>query len=86
MLAKDDTDPRRDGGGGGGGEAHSQDGAEACGAEPFMDGPCPSPSHGGRRRGNQNAGTLLFNLGAFMLPALYGAFVKLWVASIDPLS
>jgi hypothetical protein len=26
---------------------------------------------------------LLFNIGAFMLPALYSTLVKLWVANID---
>ncbi|KAH3511110.1 hypothetical protein KXV55_002482 [Aspergillus fumigatus] len=29
------------------------------------------------------AGTLLFNTGAFILPALYSTLVKLWVANID---
>ena len=29
-------------------------------------------------------GTLLFNIGAFILPALYGTLSKLWVANIDP--
>lgn len=29
-------------------------------------------------------GALLFNLAAFILPALYGTFSKLWVAAIDP--
>jgi Na+-driven multidrug efflux pump len=28
-------------------------------------------------------GTLLFNIGAFVLPALYGTLSKLWVANID---
>lgn len=28
-------------------------------------------------------GTLLFNVGAFVLPALYGTLSKLWVANID---
>jgi hypothetical protein len=28
-------------------------------------------------------GTLLFNIGAFILPALYGTLSKLWVANID---
>jgi hypothetical protein len=28
-------------------------------------------------------GMLLFNIGAFMLPALYSTLVKLWVANID---
>ena len=28
-------------------------------------------------------GALLFNLAAFMLPALYGTLSKLWVANID---
>src|ERR1700727_1242584 len=28
-------------------------------------------------------GSLLFNLGAFALPALYGTLSKLWVANID---
>jgi hypothetical protein len=28
-------------------------------------------------------GTLVFNIGAFILPALYGTLSKLWVASID---
>ena len=29
------------------------------------------------------AGTLLFNLATFILPALYGTLSKLWVANID---
>ncbi|KAK5170186.1 uncharacterized protein LTR77_004772 [Saxophila tyrrhenica] len=29
-------------------------------------------------------GSLLFNIGAFILPALYGTLSKLWVANIDP--
>ena len=29
------------------------------------------------------SGALLFNLGAFFLPALYGTLSKLWVANID---
>ncbi|KAK6422619.1 hypothetical protein LTR95_016652 [Oleoguttula sp. CCFEE 5521] len=28
-------------------------------------------------------GALLFNIGAFVLPALYGTLSKLWVANID---
>lgn len=32
---------------------------------------------------NSYVGTLLFNIGAFMLPALYSTLVKLWVANID---
>jgi hypothetical protein len=28
-------------------------------------------------------GTLLFNTGAFILPALYSTLVKLWVANMD---
>ena len=30
------------------------------------------------------AGTLVYNIGAFFLPALYGTLSKLWVANIDP--
>ena len=29
------------------------------------------------------AGSLLFNLGVFLLPALYSTLSKLWVANID---
>ncbi|KAI5855033.1 hypothetical protein GGS23DRAFT_470807 [Durotheca rogersii] len=32
---------------------------------------------------NSYHGALLFNVGAFVLPALYGTLVKLWVADID---
>ncbi|RMZ08770.1 hypothetical protein D0860_04525 [Hortaea werneckii] len=38
----------------------------------------------GRRRSRQRySGSLLFNIGAFILPALYSTLSKLWVANID---
>ncbi|KAI7222318.1 hypothetical protein KC343_g7399, partial [Hortaea werneckii] len=44
--------------------------------------PCEEPM--GRRWGRQRyGGSLLFNIGAFILPALYSTLSKLWVANID---
>ncbi|POS69952.1 hypothetical protein DHEL01_v211653 [Diaporthe helianthi] len=42
------------------------------------------PSKGAWWRRNRYFGALLFNLAAFILPALYGTLSKLWIANIDP--
>ena len=43
--------------------------------------PSSSPSRLSRQR---YAGTLLFNIASFLLPALYSTLSKLWIANIDP--
>jgi hypothetical protein len=42
-----------------------------------------SPSSKFRLSRTSYTGTLLFNIGAFVLPALYGTLSKFWVANID---
>jgi hypothetical protein len=42
-----------------------------------------SKFHNFRLSRTSYTGTLLFNIGAFILPALYGTLSKLWVANID---
>lgn len=41
------------------------------------------PATGAWWRRNRYSGALLFNLAAFILPALYGTLSKLWIANID---
>lgn len=43
----------------------------------------PPPGRAQRWRRDHYAGALLFNVGAFILPALYSTLSKLWVADID---
>ncbi|KAK0702306.1 hypothetical protein B0H67DRAFT_595467 [Lasiosphaeris hirsuta] len=83
MLAKDDTATRVD----------STDHARLESAEPVSPHPPRSSSpddratspawHVAALQKDKYAGALLFNLGAFILPALYGTLSKLWVANID---
>ncbi|KAH8667721.1 hypothetical protein BGZ61DRAFT_429906 [Ilyonectria robusta] len=42
-----------------------------------------SPTHRSAWHRSQYCGSLLFNVAAFVLPALYGTLSKLWVAQID---
>ncbi|KAI1775760.1 hypothetical protein F4818DRAFT_414862 [Hypoxylon cercidicola] len=47
------------------------------------DGPNGVSQHKNWRHRDRYAGALLFNIGAFFLPALYNTLSKLWVADID---
>lgn len=47
------------------------------------DGPNDAPQYKNWHHRDRYAGALLFNIGAFFLPALYSTLSKLWVANID---
>ncbi|CAG8400547.1 unnamed protein product [Penicillium salamii] len=49
-----------------------------------MDNQCSGVTNSGLWSRQTYFGSVIFNLGAFALPALYGTLSKLWVANIDP--
>ncbi|KAK3356500.1 hypothetical protein B0T25DRAFT_602994 [Lasiosphaeria hispida] len=83
MLAKDDTNMRTDGDGQAPLQTVEPANSRPSGNSSLDDGASSPAWHMAALQRDKYAGALLFNLGAFILPALYGTLSKLWVANID---